>query len=306
MNAQGKVRHVGYLSPGPPPGEGFHGLKPFREGLAEVGYVEGQSLVLHERYASGKDHLLPDLAAELVRRKPEVIVTVGDQATVAAGKATHEIPIVMAVSTDPVGLGLVANLARPGRNITGMTTLSPELGGKRLELLRQIVPGLSRIAVLWNANNPGKAAELKELEAAARRLAVIVRSIEVRGPADFDRAFTTINRERTDALLTLREPLVQGHQRQIVQFAVKNRLPDMHVGSEFADDGGLIAYGPSIRDIFRRAALYVDKILKGARPTDLPVEQPTRFELVINLRTAKTLGLTISKSLLLQADRLIE
>ena len=233
-------------------------------------------------------------------------MTLGDQATAAAGKATRDIPIVMAVSTDPVGIGLVASLARPGGNITGLTTISPELGGKRLELLKQVVPGASRIAVLWNANNRGKEAELRELETSAHRLAMTVRSIEVRDPADFERAFTTISRERPDALLTLREPLIQGYQKQIVQFAARNRLPDMHVGSEFADDGGLMAYGPSLREIFRRAAVYVDKILRGAKPADLPLEQPTKFELVINLKTAKTLGLTTPKSLLLQADRVIE
>jgi putative ABC transport system substrate-binding protein len=217
-DAQGKVRHIGFLSPGPPPGGGFHAIEPFREGLADAGYVVGQSLVIHERYASGKDHLLADLAADLVRRKTEVIVTLGDQATAAAGKATRDIPIVMAVSTDPVGIGLIASLARPSGNITGLTTISPELGGKRLELLRQVVPGAARIAVLWNANNRGKAAELRELETSAHRLAMTVRSIEVRDPAGFERAFTTISRERPDALLTLREPLIQGYQKQIVQF----------------------------------------------------------------------------------------
>ncbi len=305
-DAQGKVRHIGYLSPGPPPGGGFHPIEPFREGLLEVGYVVGQSLVMDERYASGKDHLLPDLAADLVRRNADLIVTVGDQATAAAAKATRDIPIVTAVSTDPVGIGLVVSLARPGGNITGLTTISPELGGKRLDLLKQVVPRVSRIAVLWNANNRGKAAELRELETAAHRLAITVWSIEIRGQADFERAFRTINRERADALSTLREPLIQGHQKQIVQFAARSRLPDMHVGSEWADDGGLMAYGPSVREIFRRSAVYVDKILRGAKPADLPIEQPTRFELVINLKTAKTLGLTIPKSVLLQADRVIE
>jgi putative ABC transport system substrate-binding protein len=304
--AQGQARSIGYLSPGEPSGGGFHPIEPFREGLAEVGYVVGQSLVIHERYASGNDHLLSSLAVDLVRRKPDVIVTLGDEATAVAKKATRDIPIVMAISTDPVGTGLVASLARPGGNVTGLTSISPELGGKRLELLKEVVPGMSRVAVLWNANNRGKAAELRELEAAARRLAITVRSIEVRGPGDFERAFAAIGREHPDALLTLREPLIQGHQKQIVQFAIRSHLPDMHVGSEFADDGGLMAYGPSLRKIFRRAAVYVDKILKGARPADLPVEQPTTFELVINLKTAKTLGLTIPRELLLQADRVIE
>jgi len=305
-DAQGKVRHIGYLSPGPPPGGGFHSIEPFREGLVKVGYVLGQSLVIDERYASGKDDLLPDLAAELVRRKPDLIVTVGDQATAAAGKATRDIPIVMAASTDPVGSGLVASLARPGGNITGLTTLSPELGGKRLELLKQVVPSVSRIAVLWNANNRGKAAELRELKTAAHRLAITVWSVEIRGEADFERAFRMISRERTDALLTLREPVISGHRRQIVQFAVRNRLPDMHVGSEWADGGGLMAYGPSVREIFRRSAVYVDKILRGTKPADLPIEQPTTFELVINVKTAKMLGLTIPTAILQRADRVIE
>jgi putative tryptophan/tyrosine transport system substrate-binding protein len=305
--AQGKVRHLGYLSSGSPPsGGGFNPTEPFRDGLAEAGYAVGQTLVIHERYAAGQDHRLADLAADLVRRKVDLIVTVGDQATAAARKATREIPIVMAVSTDPVGVGLVASLARPGGNVTGLTTISPELGGKRLEVLKQVVPGASRIAVLWNASNPGKATEFRELQTAAQRLAIAVWSIEIRGEADFERAFRTISRDRTDALLTLREPLVQGHQKQIVQLALRNRLPDMHVGSEWADDGGLMAYGPSLNEIFRRSAVYVDKILKGAKPADLPIEQPTRFELVINLRTAKTLGLTVPRSVLLQADRIIE
>lgn len=306
VGAQGRIAQVGFLSPGPPPGGGFHAIEPFRKGLANLGYVPGQNLVLHEQYASGKDHLLADLAADLVRRRLDVLVTVGDQATAAAGKATRDIPIVMAVSTDPVGLGLVASLARPGGNVTGLTTISPELGGKRLELLKQAVPGVSKVAVLWNANNRGKAAELRELEVSGRRLGIAVRSVEVRDSADFERAFAAISRERPDALLTLREPLVQGHQKQIVQFAAKARLPDMHVGSEFADDGGLMAYGPNVRDIFRRASIYVDRVLKGAKPADLPVEQPTTFEFVINLRTAKALGLTMPKPLLLQADRVIE
>jgi putative ABC transport system substrate-binding protein len=304
--AAAQAKQIGYLSPGPPPGAGFHPIIPFREGLAEVGYAVGQSLVIHERYASGKQHLLSELAGDLVRRKVDLIVTAGDQATAAASNATREIPIVMAVSTDPVGLGLISSLAHPGGNITGVTTISPELGGKRLELLRQVVPAASRIAVLWNANNPGKAAELRELEAAAKRFGITVRSIEVRESADFERAFATIARERPDALLTFREPLIQGHQRQIVQFAARSHLPDMHVGGEFAEDGGLIAYGPNLRAIFRRSAVYVDRILKGAQPASLPVEQPTKFELVINLRTAKALGLTIPRSLLLQAERVIE
>jgi putative tryptophan/tyrosine transport system substrate-binding protein len=306
-DAQGRARQIGYLSSGSPPGGGgFNPMETIREGLAEAGYVVGQTLVIHERYAAGKDHLLSEFATELVRRKPDLMITVGDQATAAARRATRDIPIVMAVSTDPVGVGLVASLARPGGNVTGLTTISPELGGKRLELLKQVVPRVGRVAVLWNANNPGKAAELRELEAAAQRLAIAVWPIEVRSEADFERAFRTISLERADALLTLREPLVQGHQKQIVQFAARNRLPDMHVGSEWADDGGLMAYGPSLREIFRRSAVYVDKILKGAKPADLPIERPTRFELVINLKTAKALGLTIPPPVVARADRLIE
>jgi putative ABC transport system substrate-binding protein len=304
--AQGKVSSVGFLSPGSPPGGGFHGIEPFGKGLREAGYVPGQNLVLHERYAAGRTGTLLDLATELVRLEVDVIVTVGDQATAAARKATRAVPIVMAVSTDPLGTGLVASLARPGGNVTGLTTISPELGGKRLELIKEAIPGASRVAVLWNAENAGKAAEFREMEIAARRLGITLRSIEVRHPRDFEPAFAAIAREPADALLTLRDALVQGHRRQIVQFARKHRLPDVHIGGEFVDEGGLMAYGPSARDLYARAAAYVVKILRGARPADLPVEQPTTFELVINLKTARALGLVIPPPLLFRANRVIE
>jgi putative ABC transport system substrate-binding protein len=230
----------------------------------------------------------------------------GEPGIRALKEATTMIPIVMMVSADPVGTGLVASLARPGGNVTGMSILALAVGGKRLELLRQAIPRITRVAVLWNAAYPGKDLEWKDTQVAARTLGVTLQSVEVRGPADFDTAFRTIARARPDALITFSEPLTLFHQKPILDFAAKNRLPLISEIREFADNGGLMTYGASLPDLFRRSATHVDRILKGAKPADLPIEQPTKFELVINLKTAKALGLTIPPSLLQRADEVIQ
>jgi putative ABC transport system substrate-binding protein len=305
-DAQAKARQIGYLSSGPPPIGGYHPLEPFTRGLADLGYVVGRNVVVIERYAVGSDAVLNASAAELARRKVDVIVAVGDQAIAAAARATRTIPIVMTISTDPIGLGVVASLARPGGNVTGITSIAPEFGRKRLEFMRQILPAATRIVVLWNPGNAGKAAELKSLEAAARTMSIAVKSVELRSVDDLDRAFAAIAKERADALFTLREPLVVGLHKPIVQAAARLRLPDFHAGSEFVDAGGLLGYGPSHAATFQRAAVFVDRVLRGAKPADLPVEQPTVFDLVVNLRTARALGVTVPQPLLVQAGRVVE
>jgi putative ABC transport system substrate-binding protein len=237
----------------------------------------------------------------------DVIVTSsGEPAILAAKRATTTIPIVMAVSADPVGTGLVASLARPGGNVTGLSILAPEVAGKRLQLLKDAVPRVSRVAVLWNAAYPGKALELSETQSAAQALGVKLQSVEVRGPDDFPSAFSAITRASPDALITFSDPLTNSERRRIVDFAVRSRLPMISETRSFADTGGLMTYGASVADLVRRSAIYVDKILKGAKPADLPVEQPTKFELVVNLKAAKALGLTIPPSLLLRADQVIQ
>jgi len=302
----GKMPRIGYLGSGyadSPRTQSLHEV--FRRGLREHGWVEGQNIAVERRFAEGKTERFPELAAELVRLQVDVIVTGGSQTARAAKEATRTIPIVMAVSGDPVGSGLVASLARPGGNITGLSIQATEVGGKRLELLKEAVPQASRIAVLWNAAEPGKELEWQDTQRAAQALGVTLHSVEVRGPEDFDRAFAAIARERPDALLTFSDPLTLQHQRRIVDFATQNRLPLMSEGKEFAEAGGLMTYGASLPALFRRAAYYVDRILKGAKPADLPVEQPMKFELVINLKTAQALGLTLPSILLFQADEVI-
>ena len=282
-------------------------LGAFRQGLRELGWIEGQNLVIEHRFAEGRAERFPDLAAALVRLRVDVIVTSsGEPAILAAKRATTTTPIVMAISGDPVETGLVASLARPGGNVTGLTILATEVAGKRLELLKEAVPRASRVAVLWNAAYPGKAFELRETQAAARVLGVSLWPVEVREPNDLPGAFSAIARAGPDALITFADPLTNTERRRIVDFAVRNRLPMISAVRPFADEGGLMTYGPNIADMCRRAATYVDKILKGAKPADLPVEQPTKFDLVINLKTAKALGLTIPPSVLLRADRVIE
>jgi putative ABC transport system substrate-binding protein len=278
----------------------------FRQRLRALGYVEGQTIALEERWAEGRYDRLPSLAAELVRLNVDIIVTASTPAVQAAQQATRTIPIVMTVVSDPVESDIVASLARPGRNVTGLSLMHPELSGKRLELLKEVVPKVSRVAVLWNPSNPIIPPLLRETEAAARALGVELQALEVRAPTELDRAFAAMTRGRAGALMVLPDVILRNQQRRIIDLAAKGRLPAMYAWREPVDAGGLMAYGASIPEIFRRAAVYVDKILKGAKPADLPVEQPTRFELVINLKTAKALGLTIPQSVLIRADQVIQ
>ena len=281
-------------------------VEAFKQGLRELGWVEEKSFVLEVRYGEGKVERLSELARELVALKMHVIVTPADLSIAAIKRETQTIPIVMALSSDPVGAGFVASLARPGGNITGLSNISPELSGKRVELLREAVPGLSRLALLWNPEVRGAVLDYKEAASAARSLRVEVQSVEVSRAEDLDRAFSAITSQRAQALMLPGvNPVGFANRTQIVSFAQRNRLPSMFPTKEYVDSGGLMSYGPSLVDLFRRAAGYVDKILKGAKPADLPVQQPTKFELVINLKTAKTLGLTLPQSFLRRADEVI-
>ena len=284
-----------------------HLVEAFRRQLRELGYVEGKTLVLDVRYGEGKPERLPEIARELVRLKLDVIVATKDEVIATVKRETRTIPIVMAFSTDPVGTGFVASLARPGGNITGLSNVSAELSGKRLELLREVVPGLARVALLWNPDVRGHLYDYKESEAAARSLRLELQSVEVSRPEDLDQAFSAVMSQRAQALVVPPGNLVAVTNRgQIGSFAQRNRLPSMFGAKDYVDSGGLMSYGPSIPDMFRRAAIYVDKILKGAKPGDLPVEQPTKFELVINLKTAKAIGLAVPRSLLERADQVIQ
>jgi putative ABC transport system substrate-binding protein len=301
-----KVPRVGMLWFGSPIGGPSPHLEAFRQGLRELGYTEGQNIVIESRHAAMRPALLPDLAANLVLSKVDVIVAAGDPAIHAARHATSTIPIVMVAGADPVGSGLVTSLARPGRNLTGLSALSPELSGKRLQLLTEAIPRVSRMAVFWNPADPAKALELREIQATGQALGVQLQLLEVRGPEDFESAFAAMARDRAEALIILGDPLTLSHRMRIVDLAAKSRLPGIYDVQEFVEAGGLMAYGPSLPDLFRRAAAYVDKILKGAKPGTLPVEQPMKFELIINLKTAKALGLTIPQSVLFLADRVIQ
>jgi putative ABC transport system substrate-binding protein len=302
-----QVARMGWLGDNPAAGHPLRGA--FLQGLRDLGYVEGRNVVIEYRFAEGKLERYPTLAAELVALKVDVIVAPISPAALAAKQATRTIPIVFAAVSDPIADGLVTSLARPGGNVTGLSTLSPELFGKRLEQLKQAVPGVSRVAVLWQ---PGAGSErsakdiLKGAEVAARALGVQPQFVETREPADLDRAFSDMTRARAGALTMLPGNMFINEQRRLVDLAAKSRLPALYPVREFVDAGGLMAYGPNLADLFRRAATYVDKILKGAKPADLPVEQPTTFELVINLKTAKALGLTIPRSVLARADQVIE
>ena len=277
-----------------------------RDGLRELGWIEGKNLIFEARYAEDDLDRLPGLAAELVSLDVDSIVTVGTLAPIAAKRATSTIPIVMAFSGDPVGSGLVASLAHPGGNVTGLSSMAPDLGGKRLELVKDLLPEAHRVAVLWNAANPYSALVFKETERAARTLEIELQSLEVQAPADFDGALDAATRQHTDALITVEDPLTIDHRSKIAEFAIDKRLPTIAGFKMFADAGGLISYGPNPGEFMKESVGYVAKILKGAKPSDLPVEQPTRFELVINLKTAKTLGLTIPPSLLGRADEVIQ
>ncbi len=303
----GKVFRIGTLLPGSrPPSPDWKQRWPLAQGLHELGWIEGQNLAIEERWPEGKTSRLPELAAELVRLNVDLIVTASWPAAVAAKNATTTIPIVIVAAGDPVGTGLVQRLARPGGNVTGVSGLETEVSAKRLELLKEAVPNLSRMAVLWNTGDGGMTLSFRAIQTAARTLGVTIRPLGLQGPEDFDQAFTAMTQERPDALVAISDPLVRVNRQRILDFAVKHRLPAMYTDRSYAVDGGLIAYGPSFAEMFRRVAAYVDKILKGAKPADLPVEQPTRFELVVNLKTAKALGLTIPQSVLLRADEVIE
>jgi len=303
----GKVPRVGYLSPGSSSDPGRQRrFEAFRQGLRELGYVEGQSIAIESRWAEGKYERYPGQAAELVRLKVDVIVAVGGPASQAAHQATRTIPIVMSVVIDPLGSGLVASAARPRGNVTGLSMMTTDLIGKQLEVLKEVVPKVSRVALLWNPANPGSAPQLREAEAAARALGVRLQALEVRVPQDIEGAFAVMTRERAGALLVLADGVLTNQRKQIAELAAERRLPAAYPQREFVDAGGLMAFSANPLELERRAAIYVDKILKGAKPADLPVEQPTKLELVINLKTAKALGLTIPPSLLLRADQVIE
>jgi len=279
---------------------------PLREALAEMGYVEGQTIVFEYRASGGRGERLPSLAAELVQRKVDLIVTYGTPVTLVAKRATATIPIIMVGVGEPVQTGLVAGLARPGGNVTGSTILGADLGAKRLELLRSAIPKLSRVAFLWNPENASNTAQLQHVQQGARALGVTLLPVPASGPDQFDAAFAAMMKKRPDALMVTADPAQQLFVQRIVQFAASHRLPAMYQVKANVVDGGLMSYGPSLPDLFRRAAIYVDRILKGTKPADLPIEQPTKFELVINLKTARALGLTMPPAVLARADQVIE
>jgi putative tryptophan/tyrosine transport system substrate-binding protein len=281
-------------------------VEAFRQGLRTLGYVEGKNIFIEWRSADGKLDRLPALAAELVHLKVDIIVTGGRSATRADKEATSTIPIVMAQDPDPVGTGFVASLAQPGGNITGLSNLRPELSGKRLELMKEIVPKLARLAVLGTSSVPGNAQSLKEMELGASAVRVQLQYLDVLGPKEIETVFRAASKGRADAVLVLGSPFLLSHRIQVVDLALKSQLPAIYYSTEFVEDGGLMSYGVNINDLFRRAATYVDKILKGTKPADLSVEQPTKYELVINLKTAKQIGLTIPQSVLYRADRVIK
>ena len=302
-----KVWRIGFLAARSRPASlesDFYGAFP--RGMRELGYVEGKNLVIEWRFADGKYERLPGLAAELVQMKVEVIVTAGTPPTQAAQRATSTIPIVTAAVTDPVASGFAASLARPGGNITGLSLIWVDLIPKQLELLKTIKPTLSRVAVLANSSNSSHPAILKSLQTAAQQFGVKVLPVDARTMEDIERGFATMTRERAEAVIIVGDPYFIGQRRQIVELAVKNRIPSIFPFREDVAAGGLMSYGQNLNDFYRRAATYVDKILKGAKPGDLPIEQPTVFELIINRKTAKALGLTISNELLLRADKVIE
>ena len=300
-----KVPRIGWLG-GPTRESAEPFVREFQRGLKDLGWVEGQNIVVEWRFAGGRAERLPDLAAELVRLRVDLIVVPSTPTALAAKNATHTIPIVTVAVGDPVGLGLVASLGRPGGNITGLTgTVGPEIAGKLVELLRQTFPKVSRMAVLWHPATPGNALWLREAQIAARVLGVELQELPARSPDDFDSAFAAMTAKRAGALLLAGDVMFLTHRTRLADLAAKSRLPTMCSMREYVEAGGLMSYGPSSRDLFHRAATHVDKILKGAKPADLPVEQPTKFELVINAKTAKALGITIPQSVLLRADEVI-
>ena len=301
-----KVARIGFLSPGSPSDSRLEPrLGAFRAGLRELGYVESQNIAIEFRWADGKYERLPGLAAELVRLKVDMIVTYGPPAIQAAKEATGTIPIVMTM-VDPVATGFVASLSRPGGHITGLSLMAPAVVGTQLEIIKQVFPKISRVALLGNPVNAGTAIQVRHAQEAARVLGMQLQSLEARGPSEIDRAFSAISRERAGAVIVLVDRILSEQRNRIADLSSTRRVPVVYGLTDDVEAGGLMAYGPSIPDQFRRFATFVDKILKGAKPADLPVEQPTRFELIVNLRTAKTLGLTIPPSVLARADRVIE
>jgi putative ABC transport system substrate-binding protein len=298
-----KVHRIGFLSITSPSSPGSHD-EAFRQGLRELGYVEGRSIVIEYRYAEGNIERLSKLASELVRLKVDVLVAAaGAPGALAAKRVTKTIPIVIASVADPVALGLVANLAKPGGNVTGLSLLGPDTAGKRLQILKEVVPALSSVAVLWNPANPGNTLILEEIRVAARALGVKVQSLAAHGPKDFETAFTAAR--GAGGIMPLGDPGQVLHRAPIIGLAGRYRLPAMYPFRQFVEDGGLMYYGASLDDLYRRTATYVDKILKGRKPADLPVEQPKKFEFFINLKTAKQIGLTIPPNVLARADRVI-
>jgi len=300
-----KIPRIGYLGVNPR-SVNLARIEAFQQGLRELGYSEGKNIVIEWRSAEGKVDRLPALASELVRLKVDIIVTNGPISTRAAKEATVTIPIVMTFDDDPVGNGFVDSLARPGGNITGLSTLSPEISGKQLELLKEVVPRLSRVAVFGSSIQPGNAQSLKEVELAARAFGVQLQYLDVLDPKDIETAFRTAGTWRAEAVLALASLVLNSHRTQVGELAVKSRLPAIYRRPEFVEDGGLMSYATSYTDLNRRAATYVDKILKGAKPADLPVEQPKKFEFIINLKAAKEIGLTIPPNVLARADKVIK
>jgi ABC-type uncharacterized transport system substrate-binding protein len=300
-----KVSRIGYLA-----GGSLSAIAPriesFRQGLRELDYVEGKNIVIDDRYADGKPDRLPELAADLVRLKVHVIVTTGPTPTRAAKEATNTIPIVMTNDTNPVASGFVVSLARPGGNITGLSTLAPELNGKRLEILTEVVPKLSRVAILGTSTSPGYAQSLRELKLVTKAFKVQPQYLDVINSKDIETAFRAASKRRAQALLTISGTILNSHRTQVIALAVKSRLPAMYNNSQFMEAEGLMFYGVSIFDLERRAASYVDKILNGAKPADLPIGQPKKFEFIINLKAAKQIGLTIPPNVLTRADKVIK
>jgi putative tryptophan/tyrosine transport system substrate-binding protein len=299
-----KFSRIGLLTwaASPPPSS----LTPFEQGLRQLGYVEGQNIAIERRYANGQLDRLPALAADLARLPLDVILTQSFPAAVAAKRATSTVPIVVMGAGDPVATGLVVSFAHPGGNITGVSALETELSGKRLELLKESFPKLTRVAVLWNAADFGMTLKFREIELAAQALRVGVQALAVREAKDFDGAFSEMVRKRPDALFVITDPLTQLNRKHLLELATKSRLPAMYENAPYVDDGGLMAYGPSQAENLRIALQHVDKILKGTKPSELPIEQPTKFEFIINLKTAKQIGLTIPPNVLARADRVIK
>jgi putative tryptophan/tyrosine transport system substrate-binding protein len=302
---QAKVARIGFLGNSTSELEA-NLIGPFREGLRELGYIEGKNIAIEWRWAEGKYERFPGLIAELIGSKAELIVTAGTPASLAVKKATTTIPLVMIAVGDPVGSGLIASLAHSGGNVTGLTSISPELDGKRLELLREVVPNTSHVAVMWNPTSPLQVVAEKATRAAAQPTGIRILSLGVHADEQFDHAFATIRKEKPGALLVLADRLFLHNRARIMEFAIHNRLPGVHAYVELVEAGGLMSYGPSYSGMHKRAAYYIDKILKGTNPADLPIEAPAKFELVVNIKAAKQIGVSIPPSVLYRADRVIK